>query len=146
VPIRKNKSPPGEAAALPKHRAELYFDPPGIGAFLAPELAVDGAPTTGFSLRSIYLPAVNKRGSQDFRSYVLEFVDPDTAESVRMTLAAGAQGECFGRAGEHRLPTACPTTVHVAAAPAAAAERQATRNHHTHCSARPRCPDTPHHR
>ena len=33
---------------------------------------------------------------------MLEFVDPDTAESVRMTLAAGAQGECFGRAGEPR--------------------------------------------
>ena len=93
----------GEAVALPRHRAELYFDPPGIGAFLAPELAVDGAPAAGFTLRSIYLPAVNKRGSQDFRSYVLEFVDADTAESVRMTLAAGAQGECFGRAGELSL-------------------------------------------
>lgn len=89
----------GEAPRLPLAQGELYFDPPGLGAFLAPELVVDGAPLTGFSLRSIYLPAVNKRGNQDFRSYVLEFVDPDTAESVRMTVTFEGQGESFGRAG-----------------------------------------------
>ena len=84
-------------------RGELYFDPPGLGEFLAPEVAVDGAPLAGFALRAIYLPAVGKRGGQDFRSYVLEFVDPATAESVRLVAAVGPREESFGRAGEISL-------------------------------------------
>ncbi len=80
-------------------RPSLYFDPPGIAEFLAPELVVDGAPLAGFTLRAIYLPAVGKRGTLDFQSYVIEFVDPATAESVRLRLATGDQKESFGRFG-----------------------------------------------
>ena len=88
---------------LPALRPELYFDPPGIGEFLAPEITVDGAPLAGFILRAIYLPAVGKRGGQDFRSYVIEFVDPETAESVRLSAAVGVREETFGCAGEVSL-------------------------------------------
>lgn len=96
--LRALPGPGGEAP--PAAREEVYFDPPGVADLLGPELAVDGAPVAGFALRAIYLPAVGKRVAQDFRAYVLEFADPDTAEAVRLRLAAGAEGECFGRAGE----------------------------------------------
>lgn len=94
---------PGGDAALPATRAELYFDPPGIAEFLGPELVVDGPPLAGFSLRSIYLPAVGKRVTQNFQNYVIEFVDPETAESVRLRVSAGVQEESFGRVGEVSL-------------------------------------------
>lgn len=93
----------GGSEALPEGRSALYFDPPGLAEFLGPELAVDGPQLAGYSLRSIYLPAVGKRVSQDFRSYVIEFVDPETAESVRLRVSAGVQEESFGRAGELSL-------------------------------------------
>lgn len=98
---------PGRAGAeqgmLPAPRGELYFDPPGIAEFLAPELVVDGPALAGFTLRAVYLPAVGKRAALDFRSYVLEFVDGATAEGVRLRMAAGGHDESFGRAGEVSL-------------------------------------------
>ena len=98
---------PGHAAGaddnLPATRRELYFDPPGLAEFLAPEIVVDGTPLAGFTLRAIYLPAVGKRGAQEFRSYVVEFVDAETAESVRLSAAVGPREESFGRAGEVSL-------------------------------------------
>lgn len=84
---------------LPDTRDELYFDPPGLAEFLAPELTVDGAPLAGHVLRAIYLPAVGKRQELDLRHYVLEFVRPDTAESVRLRLGANTHDEGFGRCG-----------------------------------------------
>lgn len=98
---------PGSVGAdqgmLPSPRRALYFDPPGIAEFLSPELVVDGAALAGFTLRAVYLPAVGKRATLDFRSYVLEFVDEATAESVRLRIAAGGTDESFGRAGEVSL-------------------------------------------
>lgn len=93
----------GEAAAPTAPPREFYFDPPGIAEFLAPDVAVDGAPVGGFTLRAVYLPATGKRGALDFRSYDLEFVDAATAESVRLRATAGAEQEGFGRAGEVSL-------------------------------------------
>lgn len=84
---------------LPETRGELYFDPPGIAAFLAPELVVDGPALAGHTLRAIYLPAVGKRQELDLRHYVLEFLRPDTAESVRLRLGADSHDEGFGRSG-----------------------------------------------
>ena len=76
------KALPGPGgASLPEARRELHFDPPGVAEFLAPELVVEGPALAGYSLRAIYLPAVGKRAGQDFRHYVLEFVDAATAES-----------------------------------------------------------------
>lgn len=91
---------PGAPGAPHAPGETLHFDPPGLGAFLSPELAVDAVTGLGWSLRAIYLPAVNKRGAHDYGRYVLEFVDPDTAESVRLGLAAFADGEHFGRVGD----------------------------------------------
>ncbi|MDP3213245.1 MAG: hypothetical protein Q8S73_04015 [Deltaproteobacteria bacterium] len=93
----------GGGDLLPAPRRALYFDPPGIAEFLAPEVVVDGAPLVGFMFRAVYLPAVAKRGALDFRSYILEFVDPATADTVRVRLSAGAQEEGFGRVGELSL-------------------------------------------
>ncbi len=98
------KALPGPGgASLPEAKRELFFDPPGVAEFLAPELVVEGPGLAGYSLRAIYLPAVGKRAAQEFRHYVLEFVDVATAESVRLGIGAGSSGESFGRAGELSL-------------------------------------------
>jgi hypothetical protein len=95
---------PGAAAPsadelLPRGRDALYFDPPGIAEFLAPEVVVDGAAVSGCVLRAIYLPPVGRRQSVDFSSFVLEFVREGTDDTIRLRLSAGA-GEGFGRVGD----------------------------------------------
>lgn len=81
---------------VPSARSTLYFDPPGVAEFLAPELTVGGAPIAGCSLRAIYLPPVGRRQAVDFGSLVLEF--EREGELHRLRLSVGGR-EGFGRVG-----------------------------------------------
>lgn len=94
-----SSTPTASTDLVPRALSSLYFDPPGLAEFLSPELTIDGSLIAGYSLRSIYLPAVGKRDSLDFNSYVLEFVDPDTADSPRLRLTVNGHDPGFGRAG-----------------------------------------------
>lgn len=85
-----------DADPLPEARPSLYFDPPGVAEFLAPEVTVGGAPVAGCSLRAIYLPPVGRRQNVDFGSLVLEF--ERGVETHRLRLSVGGR-EGFGRVG-----------------------------------------------
>lgn len=87
--------------AAPELRRTLYFDPPGIAEFLAPELTVDGAPVAGHILRAIYLPPVGRRQTADYSAYALEFESLLDDKLVRLELRHGPHeravfGECAG--------------------------------------------------
>lgn len=86
----------GGAPSLPEARAALFFDPPGVADFLAPEVTPGGAPVAGCTLQAIYLPAVGRRQAVEFNSLVLEFSRGD--ELLRLRLSVGGR-EGFGRVG-----------------------------------------------
>jgi molybdenum cofactor biosynthesis enzyme MoaA len=86
----------GGEPSLPEARASLYFDPPGVAEFLAPEVTPGGAPVAGCTLQAIYLPAVGRRQAVEFNSLVLEFSRGD--ELARLRLSVGGR-EGFGRVG-----------------------------------------------
>ncbi len=81
---------------LPEPRATLFFDPPGVAEFLAPEVTPGGAAVAGCTLRAIYLPAVGRRQAVEFNSLVLEFSRGDEVQRLRLSVG-GREG--FGRVG-----------------------------------------------
>lgn len=64
---------PDEVLEPERQPTELFFDPPGLAAFLEPELRIDGEPLQGFTLRTIAYPSVVAGGDQSFDVCVLEF-------------------------------------------------------------------------
>lgn len=82
----------------------LYFDPPGIAEFLAPQLVVDGPPLLDWVFRGIYLPSVARRSSADFGAYILEFTHREQEQTARLGLRVdGDQSKAFARCGRLSL-------------------------------------------
>jgi hypothetical protein len=86
---------------------ELIFDPPGIAAFLEPEITVDGPALLGWVFRGVYLPSVARRQSADFTAFILEFSRDDREKMARFTLRVdGEDAKTFGRSGRLSLEIA----------------------------------------
>ena len=88
------------ALVLPETKPALFFDPPGLAEFVAPQLVIDGDDIGGFILRAIYLPPVARRESPDFQSYVFEFERGGDGSSTHVVVGTrGSFPQVFGHAG-----------------------------------------------
>ncbi|HVK63584.1 MAG TPA: hypothetical protein VM694_03875 [Polyangium sp.] len=92
----------GEAfRAVAAAEEDLFLDPPGIAAWLAPQVRVGGEAVAGHVLASIELPPNARRTSLDLRACVLTFARVEDGRLLRVRFGArDAVSPPFAVAGE----------------------------------------------